>query len=156
MVSGAEVFSKFLELNFHLIVCQVWPEWPYMGLCQSHGIFLGPPTWEDPPSTGICCSEKSKSEQKTWHSCLTRRLWFSGSSLHIIVTFIKQTSGRRPATFEYYTPERLRPINIIKVCIKFIPRAVVTNDTNRSKRYWTPLREVNETWMKVNNCLTRC
>ena len=127
MVSGAEVFSKFLELNFHLIICQAWPGWPYVGLCQSHGIFLGPPHLRISTLHWHLLWDKSKSEQKTWHSCSAWRVWFSGSLFHIIVKFIKQTSGRRPGS---YSREQLSPINITKVSIKFIPRAVVTSDTN--------------------------
>ena len=53
---------------------------------------------------------------------------------------IKQKSGRRPGSSENYSPEWLRPINIIKVCIEFIPLAVVTNDTKQYKKQDTTER----------------
>lgn len=71
------------------------------------GFFLDPPPEKIHPPLPSARREKQK-----WHSCLTRRLWFSGSSCHIIVKFIKQTSGRKPGSIEYYRPEQLRPINI--------------------------------------------
>lgn len=68
------------------------------------------------------------------------KIWLSRSPFHFIVKVIKQNFGRRPGSFENYRPEWLRPINIIKVCIKFIPLAVVTNDTKQYKKQDTTER----------------
>ena len=93
----------------------------------------------DPPPEEILLplistlTKKQKPAQEL-NDCLKLKIWFSRSPFHFIVKVIKQNSGGRPGSFENSSPEWLRPINIIKVCIEFIPLAVVTNDTKQFKK----------------------
>lgn len=114
--------------------------------------------WDLPPEKILHPHVSAVTEKQIQRSDTV--VWYEGfgflEACFILLWGNKANFWKKAREFEQYSPERLRPINIIKVCIKFIPQAVVTNDTKHSKRCWTWLREGNETWMKVNNHLAYC